>query len=451
MQAYLDLLQDILDNGVRKEDRTGTGTLSVFGRQFRCDLAAGFPLLTTKKIHLKSVINELIWFLSGDTNVAWLQEHGVSIWNEWATETGDLGPVYGRQWRAWPTRDGGEVNQIDYVIDCLRQRPDSRRILFHAWNVEYLPDEGMSPQDNARAGRMALPPCHLLYQFYVARGRLSAQLYIRSSDSFLGLPFNTASLATLVLMLCQQCELHPVKSSSLPVTRTLPQPPGAGARTAVPCAAPAAPAGDHAPAADDLRLPLRGLHAARLRSASAYSGAGGRVSALPVALVVAAADNDVIGRGNALPWHLPADLAHFKRLTLGKPILMGRRTFESIGRPLPGRSNIVITRDPAFAAHGVRTVHSLDAALDLAAQIALVDGSDELMVIGGAQIYAAALPRAQRLYLTRVHARPEGDAFLPAIDWSEWREERREEWREEGVNGDAQADCTFLYYTRATG
>jgi thymidylate synthase len=209
MQAYLDLLQDILDNGVRKEDRTGTGTLSVFGRQFRCDLAAGFPLLTTKKIHLKSVINELIWFLSGDTNVAWLQEHGVSIWNEWATETGDLGPVYGRQWRAWPTRDGGEVNQIDYVIDCLRQRPDSRRILFHAWNVEYLPDEGMSPQDNARAGRMALPPCHLLYQFYVARGRLSAQLYIRSSDSFLGLPFNTASLATLVLMLCQQCELAP--------------------------------------------------------------------------------------------------------------------------------------------------------------------------------------------------------------------------------------------------
>jgi dihydrofolate reductase len=175
------------------------------------------------------------------------------------------------------------------------------------------------------------------------------------------------------------------------------------------------------------------------------------VSALPVALVVAAADNDVIGRGNALPWHLPADLAHFKRLTMGKPILMGRRTFESIGRPLPGRSNIVITRDPAFAAHGVRTVHSLDAALDLAAQIALVDGSDELMVIGGAQIYAAALPRAQRLYLTRVHARPEGDAFLPAIDWSEWREERREEWREEGVNGDAQADCTFLYYTRATG
>ncbi|MEE4277148.1 MAG: thymidylate synthase [Halieaceae bacterium] len=209
MRQYHELLRDILENGVRKEDRTGTGTLSVFGRQFRHDLAHGFPLLTTKKIHLKSVINELIWFLSGDTNIAWLQEHGVSIWNEWATESGDLGPVYGKQWRAWPTADGGEINQIDYVLDCLVNRPDSRRILFHAWNVEYLPDESVSPQDNARAGRMALPPCHLLYQFYVARGRLSAQLYIRSSDTFLGLPFNMASLATLVLMLAQQADLEP--------------------------------------------------------------------------------------------------------------------------------------------------------------------------------------------------------------------------------------------------
>jgi thymidylate synthase len=209
MRQYHDLLQDILDNGVRKEDRTGTGTLSVFGRQFRHDLADGFPLLTTKKLHLRSIINELIWFLNGDTNVAWLQEHGVSIWNEWATEAGDLGPVYGKQWRAWPTRDGGEVDQIEYVLDCLKNRPDSRRILFHAWNVEYLPDESLSPQENARAGRMALPPCHLLYQFYVANGRLSAQLYIRSSDSFLGLPFNMASLATLVLMFAQQTDLQP--------------------------------------------------------------------------------------------------------------------------------------------------------------------------------------------------------------------------------------------------
>jgi thymidylate synthase len=209
MKQYLDLLQDILDNGARKGDRTGTGTLSVFGRQYRHNLADGFPLLTTKKLHLKSIINELIWFLSGDTNTGWLRENGVSIWNEWATEEGDLGPIYGAQWTAWPTRDGGSINQIDYVVDCLRNNPDSRRILFHAWNVEYLPDEGASPQDNVKAGRMALPPCHLLYQFYVAGRTLSAQLMIRSSDSFLGLPYNTASLAVLTKMLAQQCDLEP--------------------------------------------------------------------------------------------------------------------------------------------------------------------------------------------------------------------------------------------------
>jgi thymidylate synthase len=209
VKQYLDLLQDILDNGVDKGDRTGTGTRSVFARQFRHDLRDGFPLLTTKKLHLKSIINELIWFLSGDTNIAWLKENGVSIWDEWATEDGSLGPIYGAQWTAWPTRDGGAINQIDYVVDCLRNKPDSRRILFHAWNVEFLPDESVSPQDNVRAGRMALPPCHLLYQFYVANGRLSAQLMIRSSDSFLGLPYNTASLAVLTMMLAQQCDLEP--------------------------------------------------------------------------------------------------------------------------------------------------------------------------------------------------------------------------------------------------
>ena len=209
MRQYLDLLQDILDNGVEKSDRTGTGTLSVFGRQYRHDLAHGFPLLTTKKLHLRSIINELIWFLNGDTNTRWLKENGVSIWDEWATEEGDLGPVYGAQWTAWPTRDGGAINQIDYVVETLRTNPDSRRIRVHGWNVEFLPDERLSPQDNARAGRMALPPCHLLYQFYVAGGRLSAQLYIRSSDSFLGLPYNTASLAVLTMMLAQQCDLVP--------------------------------------------------------------------------------------------------------------------------------------------------------------------------------------------------------------------------------------------------
>ena len=207
MKQYHELLKDILENGVVKGDRTGTGTTSVFGRQVRFDLTKGFPLLTTKKLHFKSIANELIWFLSGNTNVRWLNEHGVSIWNEWATEEGELGPVYGKQWTAWPTKDGGTINQIDYVVDTLRNNPNSRRILFHGWNPEYLPDESQSPQENAHQGRMALPPCHLLSQFYVANGKLSSQLYIRSSDSFLGLPYNIASLALLAHMLAQQCDL----------------------------------------------------------------------------------------------------------------------------------------------------------------------------------------------------------------------------------------------------
>lgn len=207
MKSYLDLLGDVLENGAQKGDRTGTGTISVFGRQFRHDLSKGFPLLTTKKLHFKSIVNELIWFLGGDTNVKWLNENGVKIWNEWATEEGDLGPVYGKQWTAWPTKDGGTINQIDYVVNALKTNPNSRRILFHGWNVEYLPDEKVSPQENARQGKMALPPCHLLYQFYVVNNKLSAHLFIRSSDSFLGLPYNTASLACLTHMLAQQCDL----------------------------------------------------------------------------------------------------------------------------------------------------------------------------------------------------------------------------------------------------
>ena len=192
MKAYLELLQDIMDSGTVKGDRTGTGVKSVFGRQIRHNLADGFPLLTTKKLHFKSIANELIWFLSGDTNTHWLNENGVKIWDEWATETGDLGPIYGNQWTAWPTKDGGTINQIDYVVNALKNNPNSRRILFHGWNVEYLPDESVSPQDNVRNGKMALPPCHLLYQFYVADGKLSAQLFLRSSDIFWGMPTTKA-------------------------------------------------------------------------------------------------------------------------------------------------------------------------------------------------------------------------------------------------------------------
>ncbi|PYY80187.1 thymidylate synthase [Pseudomonas sp. TKO26] len=207
MKMYHDLLADVLENGVEKGDRTGTGTLSVFGRQFRHNLEEGFPLLTTKKLHFKSIINEMIWFLNGDTNTKWLKEHGVSIWDEWATEDGDLGPIYGKQWTAWPTQDGKTINQIDYVVHTLKTNPNSRRILFHGWNVEYLPDESVSPQENAKNGKMALPPCHLLYQFYVANNKLSAHLYIRSSDLLLGNPYNLAGVSFLTHMLAQQCDL----------------------------------------------------------------------------------------------------------------------------------------------------------------------------------------------------------------------------------------------------
>ena len=196
MKQYLDLLDEVLREGTAKEDRTGTGTLSVFGRQLRFDLDQGFPLLTTKQLHLKSIIHELLWFLSGDTNVRYLQEHGVRIWNEWADEHGDLGHVYGYQWRSWPDYDGGSIDQIATIVDDIRRTPDSRRLIVSAWNVADLP-------------RMNLPPCHLLFQFYVADGRLSLQLYQRSADLFLGVPFNIASYALLLQMTAQVTGLRP--------------------------------------------------------------------------------------------------------------------------------------------------------------------------------------------------------------------------------------------------
>ncbi|KZC15303.1 thymidylate synthase [Rhodanobacter sp. FW510-R12] len=194
MRAYLDLLRHVLDHGTEKTDRTGTGTRSVFGWQMRFDLNEGFPLVTTKKLHVKSIVHELIWFLRGDTNIAYLKEHGVRIWDEWADANGDLGPVYGRQWRAWPTADGGAVDQIAWVVDEIRRNPDSRRLIVNAWNVGELP-------------KMALMPCHTMFQFYVAGGKLSCQLYQRSGDIFLGVPFNIASYALLTHMIAQACGL----------------------------------------------------------------------------------------------------------------------------------------------------------------------------------------------------------------------------------------------------
>ncbi|MCQ4167463.1 thymidylate synthase [Tahibacter harae] len=196
MRAYLDLIQDILDHGVRKDDRTGTGTLSVFGRQLRFDLAQGFPLVTTKKLYLRAIVHELLWFLRGDTNIAYLRDNKVSIWDEWADAEGNLGPVYGKQWRAWEGADGRTIDQIRWVVDEIRRNPDSRRLVVSAWNVGELE-------------RMALMPCHALFQFHVANGRLSCQLYQRSADVFLGVPFNIASYALLTHMIAQVCDLQP--------------------------------------------------------------------------------------------------------------------------------------------------------------------------------------------------------------------------------------------------
>lgn len=207
MKQYLDLLRDVMENGTDKGDRTGTGTRSVFGRQVRYDLAEGFPLLTTKKLHIRSILHELLWFLSGETNIRYLKENGVSIWDEWATPDGELGPVYGAQWRNWQGADGKTYDQILALVEGLKSNPDSRRHIINGWNVALLPDEKQKPWENAAAGRMALPPCHVLYQFYVANGKLSASLYIRSNDLFLGNPYNTASLAFLTHMLAQQCDL----------------------------------------------------------------------------------------------------------------------------------------------------------------------------------------------------------------------------------------------------
>lgn len=209
MKTYLELLRHIRDHGTRKSDRTGTGTLSVFGYQMRFDLAESFPMVTTKKLHLRSIIHELLWFIRGDTNIAYLNEHGVTIWDEWADETGSLGPVYGKQWRSWPTTDGRSIDQLTDVIEQIRTRPHSRRHIVSAWNPADLPDESRSPKDNARSGRMALAPCHCLFQFHVADGRLSCQLYQRSADCFLGVPFNIASYALLTLMIAQVTGLKP--------------------------------------------------------------------------------------------------------------------------------------------------------------------------------------------------------------------------------------------------
>jgi thymidylate synthase len=207
MKQYLELLEETLTTGCLRGDRTGTGTKSLFGRQIRFNLQEGLPLVTTKRLHTKSIIHELLWFLKGDTNIKYLNDNGVSIWNEWATESGELGPVYGAQWRHWQGVEGESYDQVQVLIDGIKNNPASRRHIISGWNVADLPDESKTPQENVANGKMALPPCHLLYQWYVADGKLSGSLYIRSNDLFLGNPYNTASLAIFTHMIAQQCDL----------------------------------------------------------------------------------------------------------------------------------------------------------------------------------------------------------------------------------------------------
>jgi thymidylate synthase len=208
MQQYLELMRHVMDTGTKKEDRTGTGTLSVFGYQMRFDLNQGFPLITTKKCHLRAIIHELLWFLKGETNIRYLKDNNVMIWDEWATEDGELGPIYGQQWRSWVGADGQVVDQISELVQQIKQNPDSRRLIVSAWNPSVLPDTRFSPKENAQQGRQALPPCHTMFQFYVLNGKLSCQLYQRSGDIFLGVPFNIASYALLTMMIAQVCDLQ---------------------------------------------------------------------------------------------------------------------------------------------------------------------------------------------------------------------------------------------------
>ena len=208
MKEYLDLMRHVYEHGVEKSDRTGTGTKSIFGHQMRFDLAKGFPLVTTKKCHLKSIIHELLWFIKGESNIAYLKENGVKIWDDWATPEGELGPVYGVQWRNWPAANGETIDQLSQLMDDLKTNPDSRRHIITAWNPALLPDTSISPSENAALGKQALPPCHTLFQFYVLDGKLSCQLYQRSADIFLGVPFNIASYALFTMMIAQVCNLE---------------------------------------------------------------------------------------------------------------------------------------------------------------------------------------------------------------------------------------------------
>jgi thymidylate synthase len=416
---YEDFMRHVYQHGVRKTDRTGTGTRSVFGYQMRFDLQQGFPLVTTKKVHLRSIIQELLWFLSGSSSNLWLKERGVSIWDEWARPDGDLGPVYGVQWRSWPTPDGGHIDQIAQVMQTLKTNPDSRRIIVSAWNVADL-------------DKMALMPCHAFFQFYVAEGRLSCQLYQRSADIFLGVPFNIASYALLTHMVAQQCDLagrrFHLDRRRLP---HLQQPPCAGRAAVVAHAICLARgclsgAGRRRSSTTPSKISRCRITSATRPSRHRWRSERSRPAAMRVNLIFARSRNGVIGRDGSMPWHLPEDLAHFKRVTAGCPVIMGRKTWDSLPprfRPLPGRSNIVVTRQADWQADGAERAHSLPDALRLAG--ARQPQPAEVWVIGGAELYRLAEPVATRAVITELALDVEGDAHAPELG-EEWVETGRE-------------------------
>jgi len=434
MRQYHELMERILADGAEKRDRTGVGTLSVFGHQMRFDLAAGFPLLTTKKVHLKSIVYELLWFLRGDTNIQYLKQHGVSIWDEWADERGELGPVYGQQWRSWPAADGRTIDQIGHVVESIRKNPDSRRLIVTAWNP-------------AEVEKMALPPCHCLFQFYVAGGRLSCQLYQRSADVFLGVPFNIASYALLTLMVAQVTDLQPGEfihtlGDAHLYLNHLEQ-----ARLQLSRAPRALPKMRINPAVKDLfafryedfRLEGYDPHPAIRAAADSVQPSAA------IVIVAAVGENGVIGRDGGLPWRLKSDMKHFRSLTWGKPVIMGRKTYLTLRRPLPGRTNIVITRDRSFSAPGVLVTPNLENALAIGRGDALRRRVGEIAVVGGAEIYAQTLGLAERIALTLVHIRPQGETMFPPIDREVWEETERIEL---APGPDDEAAFAFVSYRR---
>ena len=399
---YEDLLRHVMANGAAKSDRTGTGTRSVFGAQLRFPLEQGFPLVTTKRVHFKSVALELLWFLRGDGNVRWLQERGVTIWDEWADADGDLGPVYGVQWRAWPTPDGRHVDQIS---DAARHPAPRPRL---------APDDRVRLERRRDPADGAAPPATRCSSSTSRDGRLSCQLYQRSADLFLGVPFNIASYALLTQMIAQQVGLEPgdfvwtggdchiYDNHVEQVTEQLSRDPYPFPRLEL------------RRAASLFDYEYDDLSVARLPAPPGHQGAGGRVS---VALIWAQARGGVIGAGNALPWHLPEDQRHFRETTSGGTVVMGRATWQSLPdrfRPLPGRRNVVLTRDAGFVAPGAEVTD------DLARGAAPAERGGPVWVIGGAQVYAAALPLADEVVVTEIDLDVDGDAFAPPVAGADW-------------------------------